>query len=75
MTHYFWGPPPDTTEVYLVAGFDEDRLRRLFADVRQAGELHHPLAANKYHHCPVYVCREPRQPLSRVWSDFKRFYH
>lgn len=75
LTHYFWGPPPDTTEVYLVSLFDEDQLRRYFADVRQAGELHHPLAADLYRHRPVYVCREPRQPLSRVWSDFKRFHH
>lgn len=75
LTHYFWGPPPDTTEVYLVSLFDEDRLRHYFADVRQAGELHHPLAADLYRHRPVYVCREPRQPLSRVWSDFKRFHH
>lgn len=75
LTHYFWGPPPDATEVYIVSLFDEDLLRRFFADVRQAGELHHPLAADIYHHRPVYVCREPRQPLSRVWSDFKRFHH
>jgi hypothetical protein len=75
MTHYFWGPPPDTTEVYLVSMFDEDRLRRYFADVRQAGELHHPLAADVYRHRPVYICRQPYQPLSEVWCDFKRFHH
>jgi len=75
MTHYFWGPPPDTTEVYIVSLFDEDRLRRYFGSVQRAGEIHHPLAAGVYRHRPVYVCRQPHQPLSRVWSDFKRFHH
>jgi 4-amino-4-deoxy-L-arabinose transferase-like glycosyltransferase len=75
MTHHLWGPPPDTTEVYIVARFKEEWLRRYFGDVRQAGELHHPLAVGDYHHAPVYVCRQPYQPLSQVWTDFKRFHH
>ncbi len=34
-----------------------------------------PLRRDLYRHRPVQVCRKPRQPLSRVWSDFKRFHH
>jgi 4-amino-4-deoxy-L-arabinose transferase-like glycosyltransferase len=75
MTHYLWGPPPDTTEVFLTARFEEEWLRRYFGDVRQVGELHHPLAVGDYHHTPVYVCRQPYAPLSQVWTDFKRFHH
>ena len=75
MTHYLWGPPPDKTEVYLTARFEEDLLRRYFREVRLAGELHHPLAVGDYHHAPVYICRQPYQPLSLVWADFKRIHH
>lgn len=75
MTHHLWGPPPDTTEVYLSARFEDDWLRRYFADVRQVGELNHPLSVGTFHHAPIFLCRKPYQPLSLVWSDFKRFHH
>jgi 4-amino-4-deoxy-L-arabinose transferase-like glycosyltransferase len=75
MTHYLWGPPPDEAKVYIASRFKEEWLRRYFGEVQQAGELHHPLAVGDYHHSPVYICRQPFQPLSLVWTDFKRFHH
>lgn len=46
---------------------------RFFPMLSGAGTI--VLAADLYRHRPVYVCRDPRQPLSRVWSEFKRFHY
>lgn len=75
MTHYFWGPPPATTTTLLACGIEEEKLRAHFESVTEGGSLSHPLGDGEFEGMPIYICRNPHQPLPDMWPEFKCFDH
>jgi hypothetical protein len=74
MTYYLWGPGEEAGTV-IAYGFSKERLLRYFGSVVQQGQIEHPLAKVEERGIPIYVCRDPVQPLGDVWDDFKRYRH
>jgi hypothetical protein len=52
---------------------DLDKLRLLFADVQKATTILDPYAVPDEDNLPVYICRNPRIPLSKAWPSLKFF--
>jgi hypothetical protein len=73
--HYFlWGPPPDEKNVVLAVGTGLEDLQKVFQDVRQVGQT----PANKYAipdetESPIYLCRGPKMPWSKIWPRAKSY--
>ena len=74
MTYYLWGPG-EAADIVIAYGFPEERLLKYFGSVVQQGRIEHPLANARERGVPIYVCRDPVQPLGDVWDDFKRYRH
>ncbi|WP_433711181.1 glycosyltransferase family 39 protein [Nocardia sp. CA-084685] len=71
-SYWWWGPPSDTATAVIVVGLDRDRLIRYFAEVEPAGHIDNGLGiANDEQGKPLFICREPRVPLSGIWPAAK----
>jgi hypothetical protein len=74
MTYYLWGPG-EATGTVIAYGFPKEILLRYFGSVVQRGWIEHPLANARERGLPIYLCRDPVEPLGDVWDDFKRYRH
>jgi 4-amino-4-deoxy-L-arabinose transferase-like glycosyltransferase len=72
MTYYLWGPG-EAAGTVIAYGFPKATLLRYFGRVVQRGRIDHPLANARERGVPIYVCRDPVQPLGDVWDDFRRY--
>ena len=70
-SYFYWGPRGYSGECMIVLGEHSIETIALFEDVRQAATIHSPLAMPNERVVPVYVCRKPRAPLSKLWPRFK----
>jgi 4-amino-4-deoxy-L-arabinose transferase-like glycosyltransferase len=71
--YYFWGPGETSGNVVIAVGMDLHKLSLLFGDVQQAATIEDPYAVPDENNLPVYVCRNPRIPLSQAWPWLKFF--
>ncbi|HZP33363.1 MAG TPA: glycosyltransferase family 39 protein [Candidatus Acidoferrales bacterium] len=71
--YYLWGPRNGPADVVIAVGMDLHKLRLLFGDVQQASMIIEPYAIPEESNLPVYVCRNPRVPLSQAWPWLKFF--
>jgi hypothetical protein len=71
--YYLWGPGNSSADVVIAIGMDLHKLRLIFGDVEQAGMIVEPYAIPDESNLPVYVCRNPRVPLSQAWPWLKFF--
>ncbi|MFE3984979.1 ArnT family glycosyltransferase [Nocardia tengchongensis] len=67
-----WGPPPDSATTILWVGYNDSPEQRAFlANFAQATptlKLDNELGiAGQNHHVTVWICREPKVPLSVAW--------
>lgn len=71
-SYWWWGPPGDTATAVLTVGLDRDHLTPYFAEVESAGHIDNGLGIdNDEQGRPLFICREPRAPLSEVWPAAK----
>ena len=71
--YFHWGPPPDSVEVAIMAGFSEETVRMLFGEAKVV----------RIHDCnrcirwrddqPIWIARDPKVALKDVWPQL-RFY-
>jgi len=71
--YYFWGPGETSGNVVIAVGMDLHKLSLLFGDVQRAATIEDPYAVPDENNLPVYVCRNPRIPLSQAWPWLKFF--
>ena len=71
--YYLWGPGDSSNNVIIAVGMDQHKLQLLFADVQKAARISDSYAIPEEDDLPVYICRTPRLPLSRVWHSLKFF--
>ena len=71
--YYLWGPGDSSGNVVIAVGMDLGKLQLLFADVQKATTILDPYAVPDEDNLPVYVCRNPRVPLSDAWPSLKFF--
>jgi Dolichyl-phosphate-mannose-protein mannosyltransferase len=71
--YYLWGPGDSASNVVIAIGMDQQKLQLLFADVEMAATISDPYAIPDEDNLPVYICRNPRVPLSQAWHRLKFF--
>jgi dolichyl-phosphate-mannose-protein mannosyltransferase len=71
--YYLWGPGDSSEHVVIAVGMDEHKLQTLFGDVRQVATIVDSYAVPDENNLPVYLCRNPRMPLSQAWPSLKFF--
>jgi len=72
-SYYFWGPPPDSVKTYIGVLVRKRELEGFFHDVDVAGLFSCEYCMNYESEIPIYVAREPREPVSQVWPRIKHF--
>jgi Dolichyl-phosphate-mannose-protein mannosyltransferase len=71
--YYLWGPEDFSGHVVIAVGMDLGKLRLLFGDVQKAATIVDSYAVPDENDLPVYICRNPRIPLSQAWPWLKFF--
>ena len=71
--YYLWGPGDSSEHVVIAVGMDERKLQTLFGDVQKVATIVDSYAVPEESNLPVYLCRDPRIPLSRAWPSLKFF--
>ncbi len=69
--YWFWGPPPDDTEVFIVVKGSREHLESLFEDVVEAAVARCPDAMESS--MTIWLCRSPRKPVSEFWKVSRAF--
>ncbi|QFU89000.1 glycosyltransferase family 39 protein [Amycolatopsis sp. YIM 10] len=72
--YWLWGPPADSATIIAV-GFEDGRaLRARFGSVTRAGTVDNGLGVdNEEQGTPLWICRDPVQPWSRLWPEFRNY--
>jgi len=79
--YWYWGPPPDDTQVFLVFGRSND-VEDCLADLRAPDRCEEATlgALSECTHCmpyengrPILVCRRPHFTMQGIWPGEKRF--
>jgi 4-amino-4-deoxy-L-arabinose transferase-like glycosyltransferase len=71
--YFLWGPKGFDGSVVIALGGDHDRLSKLFRNIRVAGEIRNPYAMPYESNLPIYVLRDPREPLGVLWPSLKHY--
>ncbi len=68
--YWYWGPRGHDGSVTIVFGGNRKKHERDFASVVQIARHVNPWG-QPYEAAPIYICRDPRQPLSQLWPSMK----
>lgn len=71
--YYLWGPREYSGDVVIAVGMRLEGLRALFGAVQQVAIISNPYAVPDESNLPVFLCRQPRMPLSQAWAKLKFF--
>jgi hypothetical protein len=72
-SYYVWGPGAATGELVIALGVPRDTLDEVFEEIEEVARIHHPEALPLEDDLPVYLCTNPRLPLSEAWPRLRRF--
>jgi hypothetical protein len=72
-SYYLWGPGDGRGDCVIAMGYDEALLKECFTQVRAAGAAPPVIHREGEEPRPLYVCKEPREPLAAMWPRFKRY--
>jgi hypothetical protein len=72
-SYYVWGPRGATGEVVIAFGVPRHMLDEIFERIEEVARIHHPEALPLENDLPVYLCTNPRLPLSEGWPRLRRF--
>ncbi len=71
-THSFWGPPDGDPDVIIWLQWRREWLEGLCGSIEKAGEHRHPWGMAEENR-PIWVCRDPVQPLHDLWPRLKHW--
>jgi dolichyl-phosphate-mannose-protein mannosyltransferase len=67
MAYYVWGPGNNSGKVLITVGSREEGLKRAFGRVEKVADV-----GTRYsmpdEHVPVFLCRDPKLPMSQLWE-------
>jgi len=70
--YFYWGLRGYSGDVVIAIGMNSEVLHRYYKDVIYAGQTYHPYAM-AYENTPIYICRNPKEPLQDVWGEIKNW--
>lgn len=71
--YWIWGPRGHSGQPLLVMGNDRETLSRHFAHVELGATTDCGRCMPYENHQPIWICRDPFQPLAEVWPRLKHF--
>jgi hypothetical protein len=72
-TYWLWGPGSCSGQVVVAIGFSQQDLTQAFGNVTAAGKLTCTYCMPEENDLTIYVCRQPKAPLSELWKRAKHF--
>ncbi len=70
--YFYWPPEGKQGTIMIALGMRDQDLRQLYNKVEQVAFVKNQYAMG-YQNFPIYLCREPKQPLSEVWPKLKNW--
>ena len=67
--YWLWGTHNYSGEVVLAVGYDAHFLEQFFGSVKRAAVFKNPYSYD----AEIYLCKEPKAPLDKMWPQLKRF--
>ena len=71
--YYLWGPGDYSGQCVIAVGIPISQLDELFGQVRLAMRVMNRYSMPVEDHLPIYVCREPKEPLAKMWPMFRYY--
>ncbi len=72
-TYWLWGPGTGSERVVIRLGGSPREVTAACGGAVLAGVVRHPYSMPYENELPVWICRAPKVPLARQWSDLKVF--
>ena len=72
-TYWHWSVGRTDSDVLIAVDADPDGLRRLFAEVWEAGRVRCDYCMSWRSDLPIFVARGQKVPLSAVWSHYRHY--
>src|SRR3984893_186073 len=69
--YFLWGPQQNTGEVVITVGLKIEKWRPLFNQIELAATIRNEYAIPEENNVPVYICRQPKTTLQKVWQSLK----
>jgi 4-amino-4-deoxy-L-arabinose transferase-like glycosyltransferase len=73
LTYFYWGPPDDAGQTWIVMDDERDVLARIFESVEYGGRVEHPFSM-PYQRFDVWVCRGMKMPGRELRPRIKNFH-
>jgi hypothetical protein len=71
--YWLWGPRGHDGSLIIHVGGDAERWRRICGSIEPAGRFGNPYAMPYENDRAIFICRDLRMPLDRLWDRLKRF--
>ncbi|SDS39831.1 ArnT family glycosyltransferase [Bradyrhizobium canariense] len=71
--YWLWGPRSHDGSLIIHVGGDAERWRRICGSIEDAGSFGNPYAMPYENDRAIFICRDTRAPLDRLWNRLKRF--
>ncbi len=65
--YWLWGPPATQPQIALVLHARRKELEQAFSEVTQVATFSCQYCMPYENDLPIYICRGPKQPLSKLW--------
>ena len=72
-SYYIWGPGGCTGEIVVSVGLPRNDLGTIFGDVEKEATVRCEYCMPDEDNLPVYVCRDPTEPLEELWPQVKHY--
>jgi len=72
-TYFFWGPPEETVDVAVIAGFSEETVRWLFEEAERVGRHDCEWCMPWRDGMTIWVARGRKLSFAEAWPRFKHF--
>jgi hypothetical protein len=71
--YYLWGPPPDSTRVFVIVGGRADDVRSWFERVVLSGESRCDVCYAQRRRVPIWIAHNPTRPLAELWRSARLY--
>jgi 4-amino-4-deoxy-L-arabinose transferase-like glycosyltransferase len=71
--YWLWGPRGRDGSLIIHVGGDPERWKKICRSVEDAGRFGNPYTMPYENDRPIFICRNLRQPLDRIWDRLKRY--
>lgn len=71
--YWIWGPGEKGGDIMIIVGMPRENLENMFESVEQAATIESEYAMPYETDLPVYLCRNIKVPLQKMWSQAKHY--